>query len=255
MYTPYQVALCERIREHCRQRQCYGSDYGHLLLTSSHHTPLGFRPRPRWFDGFLEPPASDDQVREAEQGLGFGLPTTLRAVYMLLANGGFGPGFGILGLPSIVRTLTRGSWRLSQRAAQQLHQHRDVYLTCEDEPASLITLCVWDPFYGNYTKLDAASGQVYSVLEDVEAPEPTWDRAIAIVCEASSVEEWLERWLAGDLHPYGYDDADAINRDAVNKLVGWESEETDTDEAFEPSGEDLAWYEQHFAGNTPLSDG
>lgn len=44
------------------------------------------------------PPASPAAVARAEAALGFALPTTLRAIYLDVANGGFGPGYGVMGV-------------------------------------------------------------------------------------------------------------------------------------------------------------
>ncbi len=49
--------------------------------------------------GGLYPPAPASAVRSAEEALGYSLPPLLSAIYRKLANGGFGPGCGILGLP------------------------------------------------------------------------------------------------------------------------------------------------------------
>jgi hypothetical protein len=53
------------------------------------YTPLG---------GFLCPPATAEQVALTEQRLGCPLPKPLRRYYLELANGGFGPLYGILGV-------------------------------------------------------------------------------------------------------------------------------------------------------------
>jgi hypothetical protein len=47
----------------------------------------------------LPPPASGRQVAEAEEVIGHRLPGLLRSLYVGIANGGMGPGFGIEGLP------------------------------------------------------------------------------------------------------------------------------------------------------------
>nr|MBA2679119.1 hypothetical protein [Ktedonobacteraceae bacterium] len=40
------------------------------------------------------PPATEQQILETEQHLGFPLPPLLRLLYIQIANGGFGPGHG-----------------------------------------------------------------------------------------------------------------------------------------------------------------
>ncbi len=44
------------------------------------------------------PRATRDQITRAEDRLGFPLPDALRAVYLEVANGGFGPGYGLVGV-------------------------------------------------------------------------------------------------------------------------------------------------------------
>src|SRR3569833_1388732 len=48
------------------------------------------------FDSY--PPATSDALTSAEAQLGFALPTLLRRIYTEVANGGFGPGYGLLGV-------------------------------------------------------------------------------------------------------------------------------------------------------------
>lgn len=42
--------------------------------------------------------ASEDAVRLAEAQLGFAIPELLKSIYLNVANGGFGPGYGIIGV-------------------------------------------------------------------------------------------------------------------------------------------------------------
>lgn len=48
--------------------------------------------------GIRLPCASAEAVDTAETTLGFGIPKLLRSVYLNVANGGFGPGYGIIGV-------------------------------------------------------------------------------------------------------------------------------------------------------------
>jgi hypothetical protein len=49
-------------------------------------------------DQKIFPPLGETMVAQAEQILGFQLSGTLRRIYAEVANGGFGPGYGLLGL-------------------------------------------------------------------------------------------------------------------------------------------------------------
>jgi hypothetical protein len=43
-------------------------------------------------------PASEEAVQKAERDLGFPIPTFLKACYLQVGNGGFGPGYGVIGV-------------------------------------------------------------------------------------------------------------------------------------------------------------
>ena len=47
---------------------------------------------------FQYPCVDQETITSAERDLGFRLPRLLRAVYLSVANGGFGPRFGLIGL-------------------------------------------------------------------------------------------------------------------------------------------------------------
>jgi hypothetical protein len=53
--------------------------------------------QPALAEGFAFAPATDEQLQETEDILGFRLPSLLRLLYKKLANGGFGPGAGLCG--------------------------------------------------------------------------------------------------------------------------------------------------------------
>lgn len=74
--------LVTRIRQHCEQAAQDGLRLG----------PTTFK---RIVTPF--PPTTEQQVGETEQQFGFSLPVLLRLLYTRVANGGFGPGFGIIG--------------------------------------------------------------------------------------------------------------------------------------------------------------
>jgi len=50
------------------------------------------------FETHLPPPATATRVESAEGRLSFPLPRLLRRLYVEVANGGFGPGYGLLGV-------------------------------------------------------------------------------------------------------------------------------------------------------------
>ena len=52
----------------------------------------------------IRPPARPDEVDAAEAALGFPIPLLLRRLYTEVGNGGFGPGYGLEGVPTIPPT-------------------------------------------------------------------------------------------------------------------------------------------------------
>ena len=51
-----------------------------------------------WAPPKVYPVAREQTVAGAEAQLGFALPQLLRDIYLRVANGGFGPGYGLLGI-------------------------------------------------------------------------------------------------------------------------------------------------------------
>src|SRR5579872_6535768 len=114
-------ALFQRIREKCQCKHWYGPDmddphekqrWVQKADTNSHvayywydkegqrykidkNTDLSQFPL---MNNFACPPATIEQFLATEQSLGFSLPPSLKTLYAQLANGGFGPGFGLMGV-------------------------------------------------------------------------------------------------------------------------------------------------------------
>ena len=83
------------------------------------------------------PPVSEGVLVETEKILGFKIPPLLRLIYANVANGGFGPGYGIIGIeggsPSDLGTLVETHAEIN-RAAQ--------YLELEWR-TGLLAFCAW----------------------------------------------------------------------------------------------------------------
>ena len=80
--------IFEAIRQHCAAQGWYGAD----MLSPEHRNVREDDPRKT---GFAFPPATEAQAQEREQRLGVVLPPVLRACYTELANGDFGPAYGL----------------------------------------------------------------------------------------------------------------------------------------------------------------
>ena len=75
--------------------------------------------RERATDGHIHPrkpipPVTTKDLRDAERALGFQLPDLVRAIYRKVANGGFGPVYGVVG--------TKGGFKLDKYSLESCYQ-------------------------------------------------------------------------------------------------------------------------------------
>jgi hypothetical protein len=162
---------------------------------------------------FAYPPATEEQLQATEDILGFSLPGTLRRLYAEVANGGFGPGYGILGAvggtshasnwytniaqaywerPSHVQLVDFATLNEAQVPDRWFHlayeepEGLDLEASRYQWPEYLLQFCYWG--CNTSHALHAKTGQIYVV-------ESGFDFALWV----PSLEEWLERWLYGTL--------------------------------------------------------
>jgi hypothetical protein len=129
-------------------------------------------------------PASLEQVEQAERELGFHLPLLLRRIYTEIANGGFGPGYGLLGLPPDGATDDDGETAISLTLAIPDPTDPDEYIW----PDYLLPVC----YYGDniYACLDCSTE---------ESAVFRWDAGnLEAVPFATSLQSWLENWIQED---------------------------------------------------------
>ncbi|TYB69281.1 SMI1/KNR4 family protein [Nonomuraea sp. PA05] len=140
----------------------------------------------------LPPPAPQAAVTEAEQALGFSLPPLLRRIYLEVANGGIGPGRGILSLPTA-----------------DTHPSADI-VTCHEiwtsgpdafVPPGLVWLCPWGSAIWSLVDCSDPAGIMW--IWDPMGPHLPPDRpdegtaAVALPPHHMTLGEWLTEWLAG----------------------------------------------------------
>ena len=215
--------LCERIVAHCRERNWYGPDtplpgeedeYYEDGVFHVHH------PLHDLHSGFAFPPATEEQLARTEEVMGFAHPPLLRALYLQVANGGFGPGTGIIGAFGGYCTDRKHDPRyLPMQKAHLLKEYGEAFcmesypnrfnpITFDLEqhekregdggpfllstgawPLSFLQLC--GAWYGDAYCLHAPSDRVYAVWAEMEL----WR-------VADSLAEWLERWLEGGIEAH-----------------------------------------------------
>lgn len=132
--------------------------------------------------------ASPSAVAEIEAIVGTALPQLLRRLYLEIGNGGFGPGYGVLGLAGghtddLGRTLT------------------DI---CKSRkfPDGLLPLCHWG--CAIYSLVDPRSGEVWGF-----DPNPVDTPSGALFRQPMTLAQWMARWVDGNLEqPWAVQDPD-----------------------------------------------
>jgi hypothetical protein len=136
----------------------------------------------------LPSPAEPAAVEKAEAALGFALPQVLRRVYLEVADGGFGPGGGLLNLAGATAAYAR------LRKGDELPRGRSW-------PEGLLPIREVDH---GFDSVDAASPAGRVVAWDPEdlrefSGEKAWNASFSEI--APSVEAWLEEWVGGKTKP------------------------------------------------------
>jgi hypothetical protein len=137
----------------------------------------------------LGAPLTALDVTKSEAALGFEIPKLLLQLYQTVANGGFGPGYGLIGLHG-------GTLDDLGRDAIQLYQ---LYSSPDPDdadwrwPGGLLPICHW-------------GCAIYSCIECTTDGNPMWtfdpnrhDQAWAqcFIPAKRSLENWLEAWAGG----------------------------------------------------------
>jgi tetratricopeptide (TPR) repeat protein len=144
----------------------------------------------------LPPPATPEEIAEAEAKIGFPLPPLLKALYSELANGGFGPHYGFGRLFDYS----------DKRPAHRREGVIDLYLSnregdfeCEMEAAATGSRkqFSWPPMLLPLVDVGCA----ITICVDCSRPQfpivrsdPNQNRQFHR--ESPSMQEWLERWLS-----------------------------------------------------------
>ena len=137
-------------------------------------------PQVRPGDAPLAPQCDDTAIAAAEARLGFALPGEVRRLYAEVADGGFGPGAGLLPLARLAdtyldRIANPPGWR------------------GQKWPVRLLPLTWTDP---GHECIDIGTGEMIYWDEEELADGPSdkvWNRAFKR--DAASLAEWLERWV------------------------------------------------------------
>lgn len=147
----------------------------------------------------LSPPATAEEVENAERILGFKLPPVLARLYGEVANGGFGPDYHLLPLTGDGRT-----------AVSDYREERATRRSGEASwPAEVLPILDWG--CGMYAAVDCRSPEGTVLLFEPNGICADWHSAWYV--DAESLTDWLETWLSG---------------------TGWYEEDAECDDAQEP---------------------
>jgi hypothetical protein len=143
-------------------------------------------------DAQVYPPVSAAQIAAAEASLGFPLPPLLRDIYMTIGNGGFGPGYGLIGIEGGAPMHVAGrEWHLADLyRAFRLTPTRN-----ESWAEKLLPVCTWGCTYYSYLDCALPETPVLAFDENSHGHGP-WGCAFSL--HAASFEDWMERWLNGE---------------------------------------------------------
>jgi hypothetical protein len=153
----------------------------------------------------VHPPAMLDALAAAEHEIGHPLPTFLRDLYLGVGNGGFGPGYGLLGVQGgfpddVGHTL--------------VDLYRSFLSTDPDDPtwrwpAGLVPICHFG--CAIYACVDCTTSTGRVVVWDPNVHEPGGDPRLAMRLVAETLETWFASWARGEdlwraMFPEGDDD-------------------------------------------------
>jgi SMI1 / KNR4 family (SUKH-1) len=200
--------LCKQMVTYCDRRQWFGPDDGLDSDRSFLDSEGALQTIEITHDarkGFEFPPATPAQIRETETVLGFALPPLLCAIYMSVANGGFGPGQGLTGASggyaygnddryNTIEGRTAPIWATVPLDLAEFEMSigapRRYALPLRAWPTRFLHLCYWGCGADFY--LDPVSGCVYCVGGGPGDYETALDR------QENSRADWFETWLRGE---------------------------------------------------------
>ena len=138
----------------------------------SRHTP---RPRP---------PVSEWEIADAERRLGFSLPPLVRSLYTQVADGGYGPGNGLIQLAGDPTSLVESRLWMNEEIVPQWRW-----------PEGFVEIVSWGCHYFSGIDCLHPSCPVFFYNHDLAIGDGTL--ADCLFREAESLEEWLSAWLDG----------------------------------------------------------
>ena len=143
-------------------------------MTSTTELLLRVRERAEQQTGVLAACVSEQDIADAEEVLGFGLPPLLRLLYLQVANGGFGPEYTLLPLVGDGRTATAEYGPPGTAPAEYW-------------PRGVLPILDWG--CGMYAAVDCLTADAPVLLFEPNAGPDDW--ADAWFLDSPSLTQWL----------------------------------------------------------------
>jgi hypothetical protein len=125
----------------------------------------------------------------SETALGFSVPVLLKSLYEKVGNGGFGPGYGLIGLKG-------GAPDDQGKDAIELHElysSRDPEDSSWAWPEGLLPICHWG--CAIYSCVDCKDADYSIVTFDPNLHDQSW--AQCFIRTNRNLESWLDAWAGG----------------------------------------------------------
>jgi SMI1 / KNR4 family (SUKH-1) len=148
-------------------------------------------------DGLVEPlpplvPATAEAVAAAEDTIGFALPPLLRRLYLEVGDGGFGPGYGLLGLSDGHSEGGHGAGNTALGLYRREHEGpaRQPCLA-----PGLLPICSWGCGIYSFVDCSQPQGPMWGL-----DPNPVSSDEDALYAQGFNLAGWLGRWIDGPLY-------------------------------------------------------
>ena len=130
-------------------------------------------------------PVTELEMAKAETRLGFSLPLLVRNLYMQVADGGYGPGNGVIELDGHDYTLVESRLRMNEETEPDWMW-----------PPRFVQFVSWGCHY--VSGIDCAHSCCPVIFYDHDLAVGDATLSDCLFPEADSLEEWLEAWLNGE---------------------------------------------------------
>lgn len=141
-------------------------------------------------------PATIEDLIQAEEQIGFEMPTFLKRLYLEVGNGGFGPGYGLLPLNEHhTSSNTRADTLVANYLGMKSFSQKDIDKYWADDevkpalwPERVLIICDWE--CNIYSCLNCTLPDLIILRMDNNL-----NFLVEWAFEAPSIHQWLEDWL------------------------------------------------------------